>query len=144
MDTSDLRKRILRALDDARKDASARRTTVDEAARAYDTFLETVAVPLMRQASTVLNAEGHKFSVHTPANSVRLASDAAPETFLELVLDTSAAAPQVIGRVSLARGRQGQIVSERALADGKAVAGLDEQDLSRFLVEEVSKLVVKS
>lgn len=144
MDTSDLRKRILRALDDARKDASARRTTVDEAARAYEAFLETVAVPLMHQASTVLKAEGHMFAVHTPAGSVRLASDTSPQTFLEFELDTAAVAPQVIGRVSLSRGRQGQVVSERPVAEGKTVADLDEQDVSRFLVEEVSRLVVKS
>ena len=69
MDTSDLRKRILRALDDARKEATSRRSVVDEAARAYAAFLDVVAVPLMRQAATVLNAEGHKFSVHTPASA---------------------------------------------------------------------------
>jgi len=143
MDTSDLRKRILRALDDARKDASVRRTTVDEAARAYATFLNDVAVPLMRQATTVLNAEGHKFSVHTPANGVRLASDSAPETFLEFELDTTSASPQVIGRISLQRGRQGQVVSERPIVEGKAVSLLDEQDVTKFLVDEVSKLIVK-
>jgi hypothetical protein len=144
MDTSDLRKRILRALDDARKDASARRATVDEAARAYEKFLAEIAVPLMRQASAVLNAEGHKFSVHTPANGVRLASDAAPETFLEIELDSASASPQVLGRVSLQRGRQGQVVSERPIAEAKAVAALDEQDVTKYLVEEVSKLIVKS
>ena len=144
MDTSDLRKRILRALDDARKDASTRRTAVDEAARAYDAFLANVAVPLMRQASTVLNAEGHKFSVHTPANGVRLVSDGAPETYLEFELDTASASPQVIGRVSLQRGRQGQVVSERPIAEDKAVAALDEQDVTKYLVEEVSKMIVKT
>ena len=144
MDTSDLRKRILRALDDARKDASMRRTAVDEAARAYDAFLANVAVPLMRQASTVLNAEGHKFSVHTPANGVRLVSDGAPETYLEFELDTASASPQVIGRVSLQRGRQGQVVSERPIAEDKAVAALDEQDVTKYLVEEVSKMIVKT
>jgi len=143
MDTSDLRKRILRALDDARKDAHARRTTVDDAARAYATFLNDVVVPLMRQASTVLNAEGHKFSVHTPASGVRLVSDTAPETFLEIELDTAAASPQVIGRVSLQRGRQGQVVSERPVAEDKAISALDEQDVTKYLVEEVSKLIVK-
>jgi hypothetical protein len=57
MDVSDLRKRILRAIDDARKDASARRTVVDEAAKAFDTFLTGMAVPLMRQAVNVLRAD---------------------------------------------------------------------------------------
>ncbi len=121
-----------------------RRTAVDEAARAYDAFLANVAVPLMRQASTVLNAEGHKFSVHTPANGVRLVSDGAPETYLEFELDTASASPQVIGRVSLQRGRQGQVVSERPIAEDKAVAALDEQDVTKYLVEEVSKMIVKT
>ena len=143
MDVSDLRKRILRALDDARKDASHRRTTMDEATRAYEAFLSTIATPVMRQASAVLKGEGHLFGIQTPAGTVRLVADATPQTFIELGLDTSGTFAAVIGRVSLARGRHGHVIEERPIAD-KTIADLTEEDLSTFLVAEIPKLVVRS
>ena len=142
MDVSDLRKRILRALDDGRKDAHTRRTTVDAARGDFATFLENIAVPLLRQAVDVLRSEGMLFSVHTPAESARLAADQSPDTYLEFVLDVSLPPPRVIGRVSVARGRHGVIVEERELA-AKAVGDLEEDDVARFLVSEVSKLALK-
>lgn len=143
MDVSDLRKRIIRALDDARKDASQRRTTVDEAGRAYEEFLSAVATPVMRQASAVLKGEGHPFGIQTPAGTVRLVADRSPQTFIELDLDTSGPTAAVIGRVSLTRGRQGHVIEERPIAD-KPIADLTEEDLSAFLVAEIPKLVVRS
>jgi len=143
MDTSDLRKRILRALDEARKDASARRTVVDEASLAYAAFLEKIAVPLLRQAVQVLRAENQLFTVNTPADGAQLVSDTSAQTFLEFTLDTSGPHPQVIGRVSLARGRQGRVVEERPVAPGKLVADLTEDEVARFLVTEIPKLVVR-
>jgi hypothetical protein len=144
MDVSLLRQQILRALDEARKDASARRVTVDQAGKAFDAFLENIATPLMRQAAAVLRAEHQSFEVQTPGGSVRLAAEYAPQTFIELELDSSGAEPQVIGRVSLTRGRQGHVIEERPVAAGKAVADVTEDDVSRFLIAEVSKLVLKS
>ena len=144
MDVSDLRKSILRALDNARKDAATRRTSVDEAGAAYTTFLETVAVPLLRQAQSVLKAERQAFTVHTPAGSVRLASDAAPETYLEIVLDTTGAKPHVLGRVSLARGRQGVVVDEKPLAPETPIAQLADSDVAEFLLAAIPKLVLRT
>jgi len=143
MDVSDLRKRILRALDEARQDASVRRTRVDEARAAYDQFLTDVAVPLLRQSAMVLTAAGQPFQVHTPAASARLAHDQQPLTFLEIELDVAGPQPQVIGRVSLTRGRAGHVVSERPVVLNKAVAELTETDFSEFLVTEIPKLVVR-
>jgi hypothetical protein len=143
MDTSDLRKRILRALDDARKDATARRQVVDAAAAAYQEFLENTVAPLVRQAVAVLRAEGHAFTANTPAGSVRLVSDASPQTFLEFELDATGSEPQVIGRVSLTRGRQGVVVEERPIAPGKPTKDLADDDVAAFLVTEIPKLVMK-
>jgi hypothetical protein len=142
MNVSELRKRILRALDEARKEAAARRTDVDRAAADYERFLTDVAVPLFRQAATVLRAEGHPFTANTPAGSVRLVSDHAPGDFVELELDASGPSPQVTGRTST-RGRRGPVVQERPLAPGKRVGELTEDDVSAFLVAEVRKLVVR-
>lgn len=144
MDVSELRKRILRALEDARHDAASRRLVVDNARKAYEDFLTTIAVPVFRQATTVLKAEGHLFSVETPAGSVRLVSDGAAQTFIDLVLDTSDKEGVVVGRISLARGRQGLVVDERPIADGKPVALLTEEDLSAFLVSAIPRLLVRN
>jgi hypothetical protein len=143
MDVSDLRKRILRALDEARKEASTRRRATDEAAQAYETFLSRVAVPLVRQAAQVLNATGETYAVHTPAGSVRLVSEKSAQTFVELALDATGRQCAVVGRVSLARGR-GVIVDERPLAQGKSISDLTEEDVSGFLIEEIPKLVVRT
>jgi len=172
MDVSDLRKRILRALDDARKDAAARRQDADEAAKAYDVFLTAIAAPMMRQAAQVLKSitldasalepmitygtnpgmgmkitdrvpTAESFSVHTPGGSVRLASDHSPETFIEFVLQAGPDRSEVVGRVSVARGRQRQVVEERPIVEGKPVTALTEEDVSTFLVGEIPKLVVR-
>ena len=143
MDVSDLRKRILQALDTARKDAASRRTVVDDAGRAFVQFIDAVAVPLMLQAQAVLRAEHQPFTVHHPIGSVRLVSDNSADTFLEFMMDTSGARPQVIGRVSLTRGRQSVVVEERPISTTKAIADLTEDDVAQFLVTEIPKLVVK-
>jgi hypothetical protein len=143
MDVSDLRKRILRALDDARKDQSSRRSVLDEAAQAYATFQQTLAVPLLKQAAQVLRAEKHGFTVNTPPDGARLVSEALPNTFLEFALDTTGPTPQVIGRVSLAHGRQGRVVEERSIAAGKRVAELTEDDVAKFLVAEIPRLILR-
>jgi hypothetical protein len=143
VDVSDLRKGILRALDDARRQSASRRAGKDEAGAAYTRFLDTVAVPLLRQAQDVLRAERHAFSVESPAGSARLSADAAPQTFLEVTLDTSGAEPQVIGRVSLTRGRQGVVIEEAPIAPGKPIAELGDTDIASFLLTAIPKLVVK-
>jgi hypothetical protein len=98
----------------------------------------------MRQAANVLKAEGHVFSVETPADTVRIVAAGSPETFLELALDPSGPEPTVVGRVSVARGKRGLIVDERPIAAGKSVAALTEEDVSAFLVSTVPKLVVRT
>ncbi len=143
MDVGDLRKRILRALDDARKDAAARRQTFDAASADYAVFLETIAAPLFRQAASVLRAEGVEVVTNTPAGSVRLAVDRLGHTFVELELDSSGEAPEVIGRTSFVRGGHGQAVLERPLARDKAITDLTDDDVARFLVEEVPRLIAR-
>jgi hypothetical protein len=143
MDVSDLRRRILRALDDARSEAATRRSEMDAARSAYDRFLEAVAVPLLRQAQGILKAERQMFTVHAPAGSAKLISDASPQTFVEFSLDTSGPHPQVIGRLSLARGGKRVTVEERPIAAGKPIADLGDDDVAGFLVTEIPKLVQK-
>jgi hypothetical protein len=143
MDVSELRRKILRAIDEGKPDDRARRRAeVDTAKAAYERFLENVAVPLFRQAQAILKAEARSFTVYAPADGVKLVSDASPSTFLEFVLDTSNEQPQVIGRVSRARSR-GVIVEEQPVAAGKSIDQLTDDDVAGFFVAEIPKLVRK-
>lgn len=163
MDVSDLRKRILRALDDGQLDGAqkrgqrldevsksvqdldevSKRSERDEAQRAYEQFLSNIAVPLLRQAQGILKAEAQLYTVHAPAGSAKLASDRSPQTFLEFVLESADSRPSVIGRTSRAKGRQRVVVEERPVATGKPVAGLTDEDVAAFLVAELPKLVAR-
>src|SRR6185436_19567671 len=100
MDTGELRRRILRALEESKNDAALRRTEADATARAYDNFLMNVAVPMLKQTIDVLKAERQNFVLNAPAGSARIVSDASAETFLEFVLDSAGGRSQVLGRVS--------------------------------------------
>ena len=143
MDVSELRRKILRAIDEGKPDDRARRRAqVDTATAAYERFLEVVAVPLFRQAQAILKAENRAFTVYAPADGVKLVSDASPSTFLEFALDTSSEQPQVTARVSRARSR-GVTVEEQPLAGGKAIDQLTEDDVAGFFVTEIPKLVRK-
>lgn len=142
MDVSDLRKRIIHALDDARKEATDRRRSVDDARAAFETFLERVAGPLFKQATTVLRAEGHEFTLHTPADSVRLVPDRSPQEFIEVELHVDGI-PHVIGRTQLLRGGKDPLIEERPLAPGKPISELTESDVTAFLVQEIPRLVAR-
>ena len=141
MDVSELRKKILRALEESPPVAAPKRSERDEAQRAYDRFLEIVAVPMLRQEQEILKAEGQLFTVHAPAGGAKLVADASAQTFLEFSLDTAAERPVVIGRTSRVRGRQRIIVDERPVTVGKPVGELSDEDVAAFLVAELPKLV---
>jgi hypothetical protein len=137
MEIADVRKRITATIERARQRAAERRTRADDAARAYSTFLDTIAVPMFKQVANVLRADGYQFSVFTPSGSVRLMSERTAEDFIELTLDTTGDVPEVIGRTSRSRGRR---VSENERAVGSPAA-LSENDLLDYLAKELEALV---
>ena len=137
MEIADVRKRITATIERARQRAAERRTRADDAARAYSTFLDTIAVPMFKQVANVLRADGYQFSVFTPSGSVRLMSERTAEDFIELTLDTTGDVPQVIGRSSRSRGRR---VSENERAVGSPAA-LSENDLLDYLAKELEALI---
>jgi len=142
MDVSDLRQRILRALEAGKNDAALRRSEGDAAAAAFDNFLVNVAVPLLKQAQSILKAEGQSFTVHSPAGSAKLVADGSAQTFLEFVLDSSGNRPHVIGRVSLEldSGEERVHSIEETVGgqveDAKSTGGLLEPGFGRFLTHE--------
>lgn len=134
MEVSQVRKRLKTAMDAARTRAQHRRQQSTEAERAYDTFLQDVAVPLMRQVANALKAEGYGFTVSTPGGGVRLASERARDDFIDLTLDTSGDRPQVLARVSSIRGSR-VLDEERPVKPGASPDAISEDDLLEFLLQ---------
>jgi hypothetical protein len=140
MEIPEVRRRLRVAIDHAKKEAAARRDRSDTASRAYADFLEQRAVPTFRTFAAALVAEGFRFKVFTPAESVKLASESAGGDFIELVLDATADPPRVTGHTSRSRGRR-STSSERPVKEGAGPADLTEEDVLQFLVEEIVPFV---
>ena len=139
METSVVRNRLRETIERAKRRAADRRGHHDEAARAYDAFLEHVATPLMRQVAGALKADGYAFTVFTPSGSVRLMSDRRAEDFIEIVLDAASDAPRVLGHVSRLRGRH-IVETERPIGNGTPGA-VSEEDVLEFLLKEIEPFV---
>ena len=137
MEISDIKRRVVEAIERARHQSAERRTRHDAAAREYETFLERTAIPIFKQVSNVLRAEGFLFTVFTPGGSVRLMSDRSTEDYLELVLDTSGDEPVVSGHTGRSRGRR-VVESERPIGPP---ATLTENDVLSFILQALAPLV---
>jgi hypothetical protein len=137
---SDVRKRVIQRIEQARRQSSERRARIDAAEKQYAAFLSTIATPVFRMVANVLAAEGHPFKVFTPADSLRLMSGRSAQSFIELTLDTAADPPAIAGRTSRERGRR-VIESERPLAQSRPIDGITEEDVLEFLLEELGPLV---
>jgi hypothetical protein len=137
MEVSEVRNRLVQTIERAKKQATARRARSDSASRAFDTWLNNIAVPMFRQIANVLRSENYLFTVFTPAGSVRLMSDRAAEDYIEVSLDTSGEAPHVIGHTSRSRGRR-VMESEQNIGEPGA---LDDEGLLEFLLKELEAFV---
>jgi hypothetical protein len=137
MEISDIKRRVVETIERARRQAAGRRTRHDEAAREYEAFLDRTAIPVFKQVSNVLRAEGFAFTVFTPGGSVRLMSDRSTEDYIELVLDTSGDEPLVSGHTGRSRGRR-VVESERPLGPP---AALTENDVLSFVLKALEPLV---
>jgi hypothetical protein len=137
VEISIVRKRVQSAIAAARDRAQRRRTQTAEAERAFETFLEKIATPVTRQVVAALKAEGHAFTVFTPAGGLRLALDRTRDDYVEFALDTSSERPHVVARISRTRG-------SRTLADERPINGhtppheLTEDDVLTFLLEAIT------
>jgi hypothetical protein len=120
MEVAEVRRRVRAAIESARKAAQERRTRSDQSSREYETFLRDIAVPVFHVFASALVAEGHRFKVFTPAESVRLASESSPEDYIEIALDAAAEPPAVMGRINRGRGRRG-VASERPIKNVESI-----------------------
>ncbi|MBI3402823.1 MAG: hypothetical protein HY048_15510 [Acidobacteria bacterium] len=137
METSDVRKQVLRAIEQARRRVADRRARNDAAGTAFDAFLKSTAVPLVRQIANVLKAEGIAFTVFTPSSCVRMMSDRSTEDFIEVSLETDGETPQVVCRTSRNRGSR-VVQSERAIG---APEEITESALLEFLMSALEPYV---
>jgi hypothetical protein len=140
MEVSEVRRRVRAAVEQARRRAAERRTLKDEASRAYEPFLSSVAVPAFQLVATALTAERHRFKVFTPAGSVRLSSERSADDFLDLTLDSERDPPAVVIRVSRGRGRR-LVASERDVKPGKPIADLTVEDVVDEVLAELPPFV---
>ncbi len=139
METSEVRRRLLQAIAQAKQGASERLSESDLAARQFERFLEEVAGPVVRQFAGALRAEGFPYQIATPAGLLRLESERAREDVIEIALDTSER-PVVVGRTSRGRGRR-LVSEERPLREGAGVADLTEEDVLAYLLAVIPPFV---
>lgn len=135
----DVRQRVLHAIHAARRAAAERRALAAAAEQDGTAALE-VAAQVFKAVAAVLRAEGYGFRVLTPAGSVRLAAEAAPEDFIELVLDTTRNPPALVGRVSRAWGRR-VLVDEQVVREAPALRGLTTDDALEIVLERLGPFV---
>ncbi len=140
MEVSDIRRRVRAAIEAARVRAAERRARTAEAVRDYDVFLTGLAVPAFHSVAAALVGEGHLFKVSTPAGSVRLAAERSPDDFIELALDETTDPPEVVVRTSRGRGRR-MVTAVHALRERAPVAGLTEEDVLGYLLNEIIPFV---
>jgi hypothetical protein len=140
MEVSEIRRRLRASIEAAKRDAQERRIRSDKAWSEYERFLTERAVPLFHTVTSALVAEGHRFTIFTPAESVRLASESSGEDYIEIGLDRTADPPLVVGRTSRGRGRR-QITAERPVNGDVPIEDLTDEDVLAFLLTELTALL---
>ncbi len=135
-DVGIIRKRIRAEIDRARRDEAERRSRVAEATRAYEDFLQNVAIPAFRMCANVLKVEGLPFEVMTPAGGVRLQSERHRADAIEIELDTTADPPQPLVTITRARGSR-TVQRDRSIKGSNAIAQLTDDDVVEMLLEEL-------
>lgn len=131
-----LRKRVKAAMEAARREDGERRARAAEASRAYDAFLENIAVPAVRQVAMTLKAEGIPFEVMTPSGGVRLVHERRRDDAIEITLDGSSDPPQPLVAITRTRGSR-SLMSERTIRLDTPIASLSEEDVIEMLLEEL-------
>ena len=136
-EVAQIRKRIQKTIELARRESAERRARVHEAQRAFDEFLESRAIPAFRSVAIVLKSEGLAWEVMTPSGEVRLVPDRRRDESIALGFDATAEPPQPV--VSITRGRGSRILhAERPVKAGiPASSALTEDDVVDMLVEEL-------
>ena len=136
MEVGDVRRRLVAAIDKAKRTAQERRARVSESEKTYGTFLQNVAVPIVRTLGAALKAEGLLFTVSTPGGAVRLQSDKTRDDFVEIGFDATADPPEVVARVSRTRGSR-VLTDERPIKPGAPPDAITDEEVLAFLLDAI-------
>jgi len=139
-ETAQIRQRVRRMIDQAKRTAEVRRSRVAAESRDGERALRQVAAPMFKTVAASLKAEGHPFRVSTPADAVRMSTEASGENFIELVFDTVGEQSELRGRVSRVRGHR-LLVEEKVVSQGPAVGSFSDEDALAFLLSELGPFV---
>ena len=131
MEVSQVRQHLVHAIERARRSSQVRRQRTADATRAYETFLQDVATPVLRQLANALKAENYAFAVSTPEGSVRLSSERTRDDYIEIALDTAANPPEVVARMSRGRGSR-VLADERPLKAGASPQAITDDEVLAF------------
>jgi hypothetical protein len=133
-DVAQLRKRVRAAIDAARREDTERKTRTAEATRAYEVFLDTIAIPAARQVAMALRAEGVPIDVTTPSGAVRLVSERRRGDGVEISLDGGTDPPSVLVTITRMRGSR-HLQADRPLKSEAPIAALTEDDVIEMFLE---------
>jgi len=136
METSDVRRRLRGAIEQAKRRAADRRGVADEASRVWRERLPDVIVPAFQAVLNALSGDGFKFSLSTPGETARLSPERSSAEFVEIALDTNRELPAVVVRSTRGRGSR-TIESERVVAEGPEIAELTQDAVIAILIEEI-------
>ena len=140
MDAAEVRKRVLRVIEQARNVARSRRARVELAATHGERALHRVAAPVATTVARVLTSEGFPFQVATPVGAVRLQAKSIPENFVELDLNTDHDPPALRVRVSRVRGSR-VLVDEEVFCEADRFAELTGDEVLTVLLTKLAPFV---
>ena len=134
METGDVRRQLLAAIERSKRAAQERRQQASVIDAEYQAFLRDVATPLLRQLASALKASGYSFVVSTPEGSVRLSSERTRDDYVEVALASDTTPPEVVVRTSLTRGSR-TLSDERPVSAGAPPSAISEHALLAFLLQ---------
>jgi len=140
MELDQIRRHVQARLADLKRAAAARRDKAAAAERAFDSFLANVATPTVNAVAQSLSAEGYPFRVTTPGRAVRLSSDRSSRTYLEIRLDTTGPAPQIVAEIGRERGSR-ILADERPVCEGMAIDAVTDEQLLTPLLDAMAELI---
>jgi hypothetical protein len=131
-----IRNRLRAEIEAARRTGAERRARASAVSRAYDVFLENLAIPVFRTMANVLRAEGIPFEVQTPSGAVRLVADRTRDDAIEMVLDATVDPPQPMFVTTRTRGSR-LLRTERPVKERASVESISEDEVIEQLIEEL-------
>jgi hypothetical protein len=140
MEVVQIRRRVQVRLGDIKRGAAERREQVAAAEHAYVRWLADVATPTVSAVAQSLSAEGYPYRVTTPGGAVRMSSDRSNRTYLEVRLDTSGPAPQLVAEVGRERGSR-VFADERPICQGMAIGAVTDEHLLAAILDAMGDLI---